>query len=117
MPAISIPQTWAQFQALPVGEDVNITLEVTAQPTKELLEGMVLEPSEREPFSLFRRTEQALRVQWSEATRIIMGEASQVQPAALLRVRGKRLAEREVAANALVILTEVARIEEQSGAR
>src|SRR5690348_12506171 len=112
MPAISIPQTWAQFQATPVGEDVNITLEVTAQPAKDLVEGMVMEPSEREPFSLFRRTEQGLHVQWSEATRIIMGEASQVQPAVLLRVRGKRRAEREIAASALVILTEVARIEE-----
>lgn len=116
MPAISIPQTWAQFKATPVGEGVNITLEMTAEVAKDLLEGMVMEPSEREPFSLFRRTEQGLRVHWSEATSIIMGVANQVQPGALLRVRGKRLSERDVAASALVILTEVARIEEKSGA-
>ena len=115
MPAISIPQTWAQFKATPVGEEVNVTFEATAQPAEDLLEGMVLEPTEREPFSLFRRTEHLLRVQSSEATRIIMGDASEIQPGAFLRVRGKRQTEGVVAASALVILTHVARIEEQSG--
>jgi tetrahydromethanopterin S-methyltransferase subunit A len=114
MPAIAIAQTWAQFQATPVGEEVNVTCRATAQPARDLLEGVVVEPSEREPFSLFRQTGHALRVRWNEATRILMGEASQIQPQALLRVRGRRQAESEVVADALVILTHVARIEERS---
>lgn len=114
MPAISVALTWAQFQAVAVGEDVNVTCQVLAQPTRDLLEGVVIEPGEREPFNLFRQTGHSLCVHWSEATRIIMGEASQVQPGALLRVRGKRYAEKEVAADALVILTNVARIETES---
>jgi len=111
MPAIAIAQTWAEFQAIAMGEEVNVTCKILAQPGRDLLEGVVVEPSEREPFSLFRRTEYPLRIHWSEATRVIMGEASQVQPEAILRVRGKRHAEGEVAAEALVILTHVARVE------
>jgi hypothetical protein len=111
MPAIAVAQTWAQFQALEVGEEVNVTCKILAQPVRDLLEGVVVEPSEREPFSLFHRTEYPLRIHWSEDTRIIMGEASQVQPEAIVRVRGRRHSEGEVAAEALVILTHVARIE------
>jgi tetrahydromethanopterin S-methyltransferase subunit A len=111
MPAIAVAQTWAQFQAIPVGEEVNVTCKILAQPVRDLLEGVVVEPSEREPFNLFHQTEYPLRIHWTEATRVIMGEASQVQPEALLRVRGRRHSEGEVAAEALVILTHVARIE------
>jgi hypothetical protein len=42
-----------------------------------------------------------------------MGEPSQVVPGALLRVRGRRRTEDEVDAERLVILTGVARIEEE----
>lgn len=69
-----------------------------------------------EPFSFFRRTEHGLRVHWTPATRVIMGEPSQVVPGALLRVRGKRRSENEVDAERLVILTNVARMQvEPSG--
>ena len=87
--------------------------EVNAQLSENLLEGTVGEPSEREPFSLFRRTEHVLRVHWGPATRVIMGESSQVVPGALLRVRGKRRSENEVDAERLVILTNAARMQEE----
>jgi len=42
-----------------------------------------------------------------------MGESSQVGPGALLRVHGKRRSENEVDAEKLVILTSVARMQEE----
>lgn len=114
MPAIVVPLTWEQLLATPVGGEVNITFEAIAQPSEYLLEGNILEPTEREPFSLFHRTDHELRVHWSTATRVVMGESSQVVPGALLRVRGRRRSENEVDAEALVILTSVARIQEES---
>ncbi len=112
-PAISPPRTWKQLCATPVGEEVDVVCEINAQLSENLLEGTVGEPSEREPFSLFRRTEHVLRVHWSPATPVIMGEPSQVGPGALLRVRGRRRSENEVDAERLVILTSVARMQEE----
>jgi tetrahydromethanopterin S-methyltransferase subunit A len=113
IPAIAVALTWEQLRAMPVGEEVNVTFEAIAQPSENLLEGTVAEPTEREPFSLFRRTEHALRVHWSTATQVIMGESSQVGPGALLRVHGRRRSENELDAEKLVILTSVARIQEE----
>ncbi len=113
MPAVAVALTWEQLHATPVGEEVNVTFEAITQPSENLLEGNLAEPTEREPFSLFRRTEHTLRVHWSTATRVVMGDSSQVAPGALLRVRGRRRSENEVDAEALVILTSVARIQEE----
>jgi tetrahydromethanopterin S-methyltransferase subunit A len=113
MAAVSLPFTWQQLSATPVGQEVDVTCKMNAELSENLLEGIVVEPSEREPFSLYRRTEHVLRVHWSPATRVIMGEPSQVAPGALLRVHGKRLSENEVDAERLVILTNVARIQEE----
>ena len=113
MPAISPPRTWKQLSATPVGEEVDVAFEANAQLSENLLEGTVAEPSEREPFNLFRRTKHVLRVHWSPATQVIMGEPSQIGPGALLRVRGRRRSENEVDAARLVILTSVARVQEE----
>ncbi len=113
-PAISPPRTWKQLSDTPLGEEVDVVCEINAQLTENLLEGTVGEPTEREPFSLFRRTEHILRVYWSPAsTQVIMGEPGQVTPGALLRVRGRRRSENEVDAERLVILTGSARIQEE----
>lgn len=111
--AVSLPFTWKQLGATPAGEEVDVACEVTARLSEYLLEGTLGEPNEREPFRLYRRTEYVLRVHWSEATPVIMGELSQVAPGALLRVRGKRRSENEVDAERLVILTGVARMQEE----
>ena len=114
-PAISPPRTWKQLSDTPLGEEVDVVCEINAQLSENLFKGAVGEPSEREPFSLFRRTEHILRVYWSPAsTQVIMGEPGQVGPGALLRVRGKRRSENEVDAERLVILTGTARIQEDS---
>jgi tetrahydromethanopterin S-methyltransferase subunit A len=111
--AVSLPFTWKQLGATPVGEEVDLVCEVTARLSEHLFEGTLGEPSERELFRLYRRTEYVLRVHWSETTPVMMGELSQVAPGALLRVRGRRRAENEVDAERLVILTGVARVQEE----
>jgi hypothetical protein len=113
-PAVSLPLTWKQLCATPVGEEVDVACEINARLSENLLEGTFGEPSEREPFRLYLRTEHVLQVYWSQATQVIMGEPSQVVPGALLRVRGKRRSENEVEAERLVILTGVARIEAET---
>lgn len=112
-PGVSLPRTWEQLCATPVGEEVDVVCLVNAQLSENLLEGTVAEPSEREPFSLYHRTQHVLRVHWSPATQVIMGEPGQVGTGALLRVRGRRRSENEVDAERLVILTSAARIQEE----
>ncbi|HEY7982801.1 MAG TPA: hypothetical protein VID73_01455 [Ktedonobacterales bacterium] len=112
MPKIALPATWEEVEAAAPGAAVEAALAVTAMPEPGLLEGDYLAADDAEPFSVFHRTPHTLRVRWSPgATRVIMGEAAEVVPGALLRVRGAFDSERLLAADALVILTHVARVE------
>jgi hypothetical protein len=112
MPRITPPATWEELAAAAPGASVDAALAVTAMPEPGLLEGGYLASDATEPFSVFHRTPHTLRVRWSPGeTRVIMGAAMDVVPGALLRVRGAFTPDRLLVAEALVILTRVARVE------
>src|SRR5712691_4908213 len=45
MPAIAVALTWEQLHATAVGEEVNVTFEAITQPSENLLEGTLAEPT------------------------------------------------------------------------
>ena len=102
--------TAAELAAATPGMAVNVALAITGLPTPDLLGGELLQADEAEPFSAFRRTEQKVQVHWSPTTQFAMGEASDLQIGALVRVRGALGESRLIEAERLVILTGVARI-------
>jgi hypothetical protein len=110
MPAISQPMTWAQVKSAAPDAQVDVVVSVAELPTPDLLAGTFLESDEADPFTTYRRTAHPLRLRWTSSTRIVMGDASDLQPGALVRARGPRLADDLVDAQHLVILTRVARI-------
>ncbi len=110
MPAIAPPLTLAQLQAAAPGTVVDLVLAVTDLPDADRLGGTVCEPDEAELFSAYRRTAQRIQVRWTAATRLVMGEAADLQVGALVRVRGPLDAVDQVEAQQIVILTRVARL-------
>ena len=115
MPAITPPLTWAELQAKEAGATVDVALSVSDPPGAGVLDGTLLEPDEAEPFGVYRRTAERMRVRWTAETRIVMGGPEDVQAGALLRAHG-RLGEgrRVMDAERLVILTRVGRIVEEN---
>lgn len=104
---------WDQFSSTSQGQRVDVTIEVTALPEAHLLEGTFAEPSEADPHRSFQRTEHVLRVRWSSATQVIMGNAQDFQPGALLRAVGTLRLRDEVEAAEVVVKTRVATIQDK----
>lgn len=110
MPPIAPPLTAAQLQAVALGDEVNVALAVTSIPTPDLLEGVVLDSDEAEPFGAYHRTAHPVRVRWSPATQVVMGGQEDLRVGALLRARGRLGDGATVEAERIAVLTEVARI-------
>ena len=109
MPPIAPPLTASQLQAVAPGDEVDVALNVTRAGAAELLEGVVLDSDEAEPFSAYHRTTYPLSLHWSAATQIVMGGPEDLHDGALLRARGT-WNDGAVAAARIVVLTRVARI-------
>ena len=109
--ALSRSAGWEQFSSTPLGQQVNVVIEVTALPEEHLLEGTLAEPYEEDPWRSFRRTQHVLRARWSSATQVAMGSTQHFQPGALLRARGTLRLRDEVEAEVIVVLTKVATIQ------
>jgi len=112
MPAApSKAASWDQLSSTPLGQRVDVVIEVTALPEEHLLEGTQAEPSEEDPWRSFRRTEHALHIRWSSATQVAMGNPQHFQPGALLRAKGTLRLRDEVEAEGIAVLTKVATIQ------
>ena len=110
MPTIQLPMTLREFETKPQGSKVDIVITVTGLLKPNTLSGTMLESSEAEPFNAFHRTQQETEIDWDTNTRIIMGVGSEIEQSALLRISGIVDEKRTVHAEAVVILTKVARI-------
>src|SRR5581483_5252545 len=102
---------WDQFSNTPLGQRVDVTIEVTSLPEEHLLEGTLAEPSEEDPWRAFRRTEHVLRVRWSSDIQVAMGNPRHFQPGALLRALGPLRSRDEVEAEKIVVKSHVATIQ------
>lgn len=112
MPPIAPPMTWEELQGAAPGAAVNVVLAVADLPAPDLLAGTFMEADEAEPFSVYRRTPNQLRIRWTPATRIAMGRPADLEVGALVRVRGELGADKLTDARQIAILTHVARIVE-----
>ena len=108
--------SWNQLSSTPLGQRVDVVIEVTALPEEHLLEGRLAEPSEEDPWRSYRRTEHALRIRWSSDTQVAMGNPQHFQLGALLRALGILRQRDEVEAESIVVKSHVATIQEERSA-
>lgn len=111
MPRIAPPLTWKQLTATSDGADVNITLQITEQSSAHEFAAVFLEPSEKDPFSSFTRTDHRVSFSTDDQTKTVMGEPSDVVVGALVRVRGPLRHGNRVDAQGVVVLTNVATVQ------
>lgn len=110
-PRVEPPLTLEQLSTVSQGDMVSAALEVTDRVSESELAGMFLEPSERDPFSSFRRTDRRLTIVTTGETKTVMGAPSDMVVGAIVRVRGVLHSEDRVVAQGVVILTRVATVQ------
>jgi len=110
------PTTWEQFIRIPVGQRVDVMIEITALLEEHLLEGTFARSSQVDSWRSLQRTEHVLRVRWSSATPVVHGTAQHFQPGALLRAIGTLRQSDEVEAEGLTIITKLVTIEKEQQA-
>jgi len=87
-----------------------VVLSVTTLEPPDILSGTFLEADAAEPFSVFHRTSHALRLRWTPATRIVMGDAADLRVGALLRAHSTLSADQVIEAEQIAVLTHVGSI-------
>jgi tetrahydromethanopterin S-methyltransferase subunit A len=101
--------TLKQWGEMVPGTLVDLFFSVTDLPREQVLGGVFLEPDETGVSRVFIRTSQRIEAEWGPSTKFAMGGASDLVVGAVLRVVGKLGENRQVLAEALVILTRVAK--------
>jgi hypothetical protein len=104
------PQTLTQFEKTAPGERVDIVVEVTRLLAERALSVEFLDMEQAEPFAAYHRTARRVEVNWSQETKFIMGQESEIQPKALVRIVGRLLQSGLISGDRMIILTQVARI-------
>lgn len=91
-----------QFDAIPVGGQVEAMLEIKAMPSDKLLNATLLEPVSD---GTYQRTSTTLNINLAADTKVVMGQASDVKAGAVIQIQGRRDDEHTVSAHNVVILT------------
>jgi tetrahydromethanopterin S-methyltransferase subunit A len=103
--------SWEQFTSNPLGQLVDVTMEVTAVLDGHLLEGTFARPAAEGDWGSYRRTDHVLRFRWSSETRVAMGNPRDFKPGAILRTTGTLRLRDEVETMGIAVLTKVVTIE------
>jgi hypothetical protein len=84
------------------GDTVKVVLEIENSSTEGSLRGKLLQ---KVTEKIYRRTNTQVTSQYGSQTKIVMGERSQIHPAAVVHVTGVLKKDRSVDASQIVILT------------
>ena len=104
------PMTLTQFDNTGLGSRVDFGFTVTDLPREGVLGGLFLAMDEAQPFSAYHRTDHKVEAIWSPTTKMIMGTVQELVAGALLRIVGKKEDSHRVQADAVIVLTKVARV-------
>ena len=110
MARMSPPLNFTQFKESALGKTIDVVLTVNDMPGERTVNGLFLEMDEAEPFTAYHRTEHSVKAMWTTSARFIMGQESEIQPGAMLRIFGKLCEDQMIAAETIIILTKSARI-------
>ncbi len=95
------PMTEAEVAVVSPGGEIESTLEVTATPSDDVLQGTLLERRD----GAYQRTKRSLNVRWRSDTPLVMGKKADVHRGTVIQIKGKSRPDRSVDAEQIVILT------------
>src|SRR5256884_1406310 len=102
--------TLKQLETLAPNTDVDLFLSVTDLPREHILGGIFVEPDMTGASRVLRGTSQRIEVEWTLASRLVMGGAEDLVVGAILRVLGKFYENNLVHGEQIIILTRVEKL-------
>src|SRR2546426_4207005 len=102
--------TLKQLETLAPNTDVDLFLSVTDLPREHILGGIFVEPDMTGASRVLRGTPQRIEVEWTLASRLVMGGAEDLVVGAILRVLGKFYENNLVHGEQIIILTRVEKL-------
>jgi tetrahydromethanopterin S-methyltransferase subunit A len=102
--------TLKQLETIAPNTDVDLFLSVTDLPREHVLGGIFVEPDMTGASRVLRGTAQRIEIEWSAASRLVMGGAEHLVVGAILRVVGKFDENNLVHGEQIIVLTRVEKL-------
>src|SRR6266702_2067718 len=102
--------TLKQLETIAPNTDVDLFLSVTDLPREHVLGGIFVEPDMTGASRVLRGTSQRIEVEWTAASRFVMGGAEDLVVGAILRVLGKFYENNLVHGEQIIVLTRVEKL-------
>src|SRR5437870_3214357 len=102
--------TLKKLAAIAPNTDVDLFLSVTDLPRAQVLGGIFVEPDVTGASRVLRGTSQRIEIEWTPASRLVMGSAEDLVVGAILRVVGKFDKNYLVRGEQIIVLTRVEKL-------
>jgi len=102
--------TLKQLETIAPNTDVDLFLSVTDLPREHILGGILVEPDMTGATRVLKGTSQRIEIEWTAASRLVMGGAEDLVVGAILRVVGKFDKNNLVYGEQIIVLTRVEKL-------
>src|SRR2546427_2266773 len=102
--------TLKQLESIAPNTDVDLFLSVTDLPREHALGGIFVEPDATGASRGLRGTSQRIEIEWTAASRLVMGGAEDLVVGAILRVLGKFYENNLLHGERIIVLTRVEKL-------
>src|SRR2546425_1188847 len=102
--------TVKQLESIAPNTDVDLFLSVTDLPREHVLVGIFVEPDATGASRVLRGTSQRIEIEWTAASRLVMGGAEDLVVGAILRVLGKFYENNLVHGERIIVLNRVEKL-------
>src|SRR5438093_3031077 len=102
--------TLKQLETIAPNTDVDLFLSVTDLPREHVLGGRFVEPDTTGASRVLRETSQRIEIEWTAASRLVMGGAEDLVIGAILRVVGKFDKNNLIHGEQIIVLTRVEKL-------
>ena len=102
--------TLKQLETIAPSTDVDLFLSVTDLPREHVLGGRFVEPDVTGASRVLRGTSQRIEIEWTPASRLVMGGVEDLVVGAILRVVGKFDENNLVHGEQIIVLTRVEKL-------
>ncbi len=102
--------TLKQLETIAPNTDLDLFLSVTDLPREHVLGGRFVEPDTTGASRVLRGTSQRIEIEWTPASRLVMGGAEDLVIGAILRVLGKFDENNLVHGEQIIVLTRVEKL-------
>jgi tetrahydromethanopterin S-methyltransferase subunit A len=102
--------TLKQLEGIAPNTDVDLFLSVTDLPREHVLGGIFVEPDTTGASRVLRGTSQRIEIEWTAASRLVMGGEEDLVVGAILRVVGKFDENNLVHGEQIIVLTQVEKL-------